>query len=311
MRVLVVGAGGREHALCWALAASPLLTKLWCAPGNPGTAQVAENVAIGAADVAALVAFATAQRLDLVVPGPEAPLVAGLADALGAAGIACCGPSAAAARLEGSKSFCKEVCDAAGIPTARWERFTDADAARAFVRRRGAPIVVKADGLAAGKGVVVAASVAEAEAAIADFMQARTLGEAGASLVIEECLIGDEVSLFALCDGTHAIPLGAAQDHKRVGEGDTGPNTGGMGACAPPPVLTPALAAAAMQRIIRPALAELARQGTPFRGILFAGLMLTADGPKLIEFNVRLGDPEAECLLPRLQSDLLPALLAA
>ncbi len=311
MRVLVVGAGGREHALCWALAASPLLTKLWCAPGNPGTAQVAENVAIGAADVAALVAFATAQRLDLVVPGPEAPLVAGLADALGAAGIACCGPSAAAARLEGSKSFCKEVCDAAGIPTARWERFTDADAARAFVRRRGAPIVVKADGLAAGKGVVVAASVAEAEAAIADFMQARTLGEAGASLVIEECLIGDEVSLFALCDGTHAIPLGAAQDHKRVGEGDTGPNTGGMGACAPPPVLTPALAAAAMQRIIRPALAELARQGTPFRGILFAGLMLTADGPKLIEFNVRLGDPEAQCLLPLLQSDLLAALLAA
>ncbi len=311
MRVLVIGGGGREHALCWALAASPLLSKLFCAPGNPGTARVAENVPIGALDIAALVAFARDQKIDLVVPGPEAPLVAGIADAMGACGIACCGPSAAAARLEGSKSFCKEICDAAGIHTAPWERFDSAEAARAFVRRRGAPIVVKADGLAAGKGVVVAASVDEAEAAIADFMEAGTLGEAGASVVIEECLVGDEISLFALCDGTYALPLGAAQDHKRVGEGDTGPNTGGMGAYSPPPALTPALEADAMARIIRPALAELARQGTPFRGILFAGLMLTADGPKLIEFNVRLGDPEAECLLPRLQSDLLPALLAA
>jgi phosphoribosylamine--glycine ligase len=311
MRVLVVGGGGREHALAWALAASPLLTKLWCAPGNPGTAQVAQNVPIGALDIAALVEFARQNAVDLVVPGPEAPLVAGLADALGAAGIACCGPSAAAARLEGSKSFAKEVCDAAGIPTARWERFDDPAAARAFVRRRGAPIVVKADGLAAGKGVVVAASVAEAEAAIDAFMQARALGEAGTTVVIEECLIGDEISLFALCDGAHAIGLGAAQDHKRVGEGDTGSNTGGMGAYSPPPALTPALEAAAMERIVRPALAELARQGTPFRGILFAGLMLTEDGPKLIEFNVRLGDPEAQCLLPRLHSDLLPALLAA
>ena len=311
MRVLVVGAGGREHAVCWALAASPLLTKLWCAPGNPGTALVAENMPIGVGDIAALVAFAREHAVDLVIPGPEAPLVAGIADALGAAGIACCGPSAAAARLEGSKSFAKEVCDAAGIPTARWQRFADAAAAREFVRRRGAPIVVKADGLAAGKGVVVAASVAEAEAAIDSFMQARALGEAGATVVIEECLLGEEVSVFALCDGTHAIPFGAAQDHKRAGEGDTGPNTGGMGAYSPPPLLTPALEAATMARIIRPALAELARQGTPFRGILFAGVMLTADGPKLIEFNVRLGDPEAQCLLPRLHSDLLAALLAA
>jgi phosphoribosylamine--glycine ligase len=311
MRVLVVGGGGREHALCWALAASPLLTQLWCAPGNPGTAALAENVAIAATDIAGLVGFARAQAIDLVVPGPEAPLVAGLADALGLAGIACCGPSAAASRLEGSKSFAKEVCDAAGIPTARWERFDDATAARAFVRRRGAPVVVKADGLAAGKGVVVAASVAEAEAAIETFMQARALGDAGASVVIEECLVGDEVSLFALCDGAHAIPFGAAQDHKRAGEGDTGPNTGGMGAFSPPPALTPALAEVAMARIVRPALAELARQGTPFRGILFAGLMLTAEGPSLIEFNVRLGDPEAQCLLPLLQSDLLAALLAA
>jgi phosphoribosylamine--glycine ligase len=311
MRVLVVGSGGREHALCWALAASPLLTKLYCAPGNPGTAKLAENVPIGVLDIAALVEFARDNEIDLVVPGPEAPLVAGISDAMGLAGIACCGPSAAAARLEGSKSFTKEICDAAGIPTALWERFDDPHAARAFVRRRGAPIVVKADGLAAGKGVVVAASVAEAEDAIADFMEHRKLGEAGNTVVIEECLVGDEISLFALCDGTHAIPLGAAQDHKRVGEGDTGPNTGGMGAYSPPPALTPALEADAMAQIIRPALAELAKQGTPFRGILFAGLMLTADGVKLIEFNVRFGDPEAECLLPRLQSDLLPALMAA
>ncbi|CAH2601183.1 phosphoribosylamine--glycine ligase [Rhodovastum atsumiense] len=311
MRVLVVGSGGREHALCWALAGSPLLTKLWCAPGNAGTAEFAENVPIGVLDIAALVRFAKEQQVDLVVPGPEAPLVAGLADALGLEGIACCGPSAAAARIEGSKSFTKELCDAAAIPTALWERFDDAEAARAFVRLRGAPIVVKADGLAAGKGVVVAASVAEAEAAIAAFMEEGSLGEAGRSVVIEECLVGEEVSLFALCDGTHAIPLGAAQDHKRVGDGDTGPNTGGMGAYSPPPALPPALEAAAMERIIRPALAELAAQGTPFRGILFAGLMLTADGPKLIEFNARFGDPECQTLLLRLKSDLLAALQAA
>jgi phosphoribosylamine--glycine ligase len=311
MRVLVVGSGGREHALCWALAASPLLTKLWCAPGNPGIAELAENVPIGVLDVAALVRFAQENAVDLVLPGPEAPLVAGLADALGLAGIACCGPSAAAARLEGSKSFAHEVCEAAGIPTALWERFDDAAAAREFVRRRGAPIVVKADGLAGGKGVVVAASVAEAEAAIADFMEAERLGVAGRSVVIEECLIGEEVSLFALCDGSHAIPLGAAQDHKRVGDGDTGANTGGMGAYSPPTALTPALEHAAMERIIRPALAELEAQGTPFRGILFAGLMLTADGPKLIEFNVRFGDPECQVLVLRLKSDLLAALAAA
>ncbi len=311
MRVLVVGSGGREHALCWALAASPLLTKLWCAPGNAGTAELAENVPIGVLDIFSLVQFAITNAVDLVVPGPEAPLVAGIADAMAAAGIACCGPSAAAARIEGSKSFTKEICDAAAIPTALWERFDDAHAAREFVRRRGAPIVVKADGLAAGKGVVVAASVAEAEDAIAAFMEQDTLGEAGRSVVIEECLFGEEVSLFALCDGITALPLGAAQDHKRVGDGDTGPNTGGMGAYSPPPALSPALAEAAMERIIRPALAELARQGTPFRGILFAGLMMTADGPKLIEFNARFGDPECQALLLRLHSDLLPALQAA
>lgn len=310
MRVLVIGSGGREHALCWKLAASPLLTKLWCAPGNPGTAEMAENVPIGVMDIAELVRFAQDNAVDLVVPGPEAPLVAGLADAMGLAGIACCGPSAAAARLEGSKSFTKEVADAAGIPTALWERFEDPAAARDFVRRRGAPIVVKADGLAAGKGVVVAASEAEAEAAIAEFMEQGTLGESGHTLVIEECLVGEEVSVFALCDGTTAISLGSAQDHKRVGDGDTGPNTGGMGAYSPPPALSPALEQAVMHRVIQPALDEMARQGTPFRGILFAGLMLTADGPKLIEFNVRFGDPECQVILARLMDDLLPALMA-
>ncbi len=311
MRVLVIGSGGREHALCWKLAASPLLTKLWCAPGNPGTAELAENVPIGVLDIADLVRFAQDNAVDLVVPGPEAPLVAGISDAMGLAGIACCGPSAAAARLEGSKSFTKDIADAAGIPTALWERFDDAAAARDFVRRRGAPIVVKADGLAAGKGVVVAASVDEAEAAIAAFMEQGSLGAAGRTVVIEECLFGEEVSVFALCEGTTAIPLGSAQDHKRVGEGDTGPNTGGMGAYSPPPALSPALEAAVMERVIRPALDEMARQGTPFRGILFAGLMLTADGPKLIEFNVRFGDPECQVILARLMDDLLPALVAA
>jgi phosphoribosylamine--glycine ligase len=288
-----------------------MLDKLFVAPGNPGTATVAENVPIGALDVAALVAFAGAERIDLVVPGPEAPLVAGLADAMRSAGIACCGPSAAAAALEGSKSFAKDICDVAGIPTALWERFDDADAALAFIARRGAPIVVKADGLAAGKGVVVAATVAEAEAAVRAMMCARSLGEAGASLVIEECLLGDEISLFALCDGTDAVLLGAAQDHKRLGDGDTGPNTGGMGAVSPPAGFPLAAQLAAMDLFIRPALREMAARDTPFTGILFAGLMLTADGPKLIEYNVRLGDPEAQVLLPRLQSDLLPALLAA
>jgi len=311
MRVLVVGSGGREHALCWAIAGSPVLTRLWCAPGNPGIAQVAECVPIDALAIPELVAFAQAQGVDLVVPGPEAPLVAGIADAMEAAGIACCGPTAAAAQIEGSKTFTKEICDAAGIPTARWERFDDPALARDFVVRRGAPLVVKADGLAAGKGVVVATTESEAVAAIDSFMVSRSLGDAGAAVVIEECLVGEEISLFALCDGLTALPLGSAQDHKRLGEGDTGPNTGGMGAYAPAPAFPPALEQAAMDRVIHPALAELARRGTPFRGVLFAGLMLTEDGPKLIEFNARFGDPECQALLPRLQSDLLSALIAA
>jgi phosphoribosylamine--glycine ligase len=311
MRVLVIGSGGREHALCWSIAASPLLTKLWCAPGNPGIAQIAECVPIGVLDFPSLIAFAQDNEIDLVVPGPEAPLVAGIADAMEAASIPCIGPSRAAAQLEGSKAFAKELCEAAGIPTAHWERFDDIEAAREFIRRRGAPVVVKADGLAAGKGVVVAATEHEALAAIDVMMRDRAFGEAGASVVIEECLVGEEVSLFALCDGETALPLGAAQDHKRVREGETGPNTGGMGAYSPTPSFPPALQDAAMDGVIRPALAELARRGTPFRGILYAGLMLTAEGAKLIEFNVRFGDPECQALLPRLMSDLLPALQAA
>jgi phosphoribosylamine--glycine ligase len=311
MRILVVGSGGREHALCWKLAASPLCDELFCAPGNAGIAEVAECVPIGAEDIPALVDFARAQRVDLVVVGPEAPLTLGLADACAAAGLKCFGPSAAAARLEGSKGFTREVADAAGAPGARWARFADPDAARAYIRAQGAPIVVKADGLAAGKGVVVATTVEEAEAAVADIMESRVHGAAGATVLIEECLVGQEVSFFALCDGTTALPLGAAQDHKRVGDGDTGPNTGGMGAYSPPPVFSESLRDEVMARIIQPVLAEMARRGSPFRGVLFAGLMITAEGPKLIEFNVRFGDPECQALMMRLRSDLLPALLAA
>jgi phosphoribosylamine--glycine ligase len=311
MKVLVVGGGGREHALCWSLAASPLLTRLWCAPGNAGIAAVADCVAIGAEDVPALVGFARDNAVDLVVAGPEAPLTLGLADACAAAELRCFGPSAAAARLEGSKAFAREVAEAAGVPGPHWRRFDDPEAARAHIRAQGAPIVVKADGLAAGKGVVVAQTVADAEAAVTALMERGEHGAAGRTVVVEECLVGEEVSFFALCDGTHAIPLAAAQDHKRAGEGDTGPNTGGMGAYSPPPAFTDALRDAAMARIVRPTLAEMARRGAPFRGVLFAGLMLTAEGPRLIEFNVRFGDPECQALLVRLRSDLLPALLAA
>jgi phosphoribosylamine---glycine ligase len=311
MRVLIVGSGGREHALCWAIAGSPLLTKLYCAPGNPGIGAVAECVDIGVLEIPTLVGFAQDNAIDLVVPGPEAPLVAGLTDAMEAVGIACCGPTRAAAKLEGSKTFTKEICDSASIPTALWERFEDADSAREFVRRRGAPIVVKADGLAAGKGVVVATTEDEALAAIDAMMDRKIYGDAGAAVVLEECLVGQEVSLFALCDGEDALILGSAQDHKRVGDGDTGPNTGGMGAYSPVPDFPPALEQACLEAIMRPALKELVRLGTPFRGILFAGLMLTKEGAKLIEFNVRFGDPECQALLCRMKSDLLPALQAA
>ncbi len=310
MRILVVGSGGREHALCWAIAGSPLCDKLYCAPGNAGIAQEAERVPIGAEDIPGLVDFAQQQQLDFVVVGPEGPLVAGLADAMEAAGIKTFGPSAAAAQLEGSKGFVKDLCARLDIPTARYRRFTDAAAARAYVQEQGAPIVIKADGLAAGKGVVVAMTLAEALAAVDERMTARKFGDAGAALVVEEFLEGEEASLLALVDGEHVLPLPSAQDHKRVGDGDTGPNTGGMGAYSPAPVVTPEVERVALERIFKPTVAALKAAGTPFRGVLYAGVIIDKGQPKLIEFNVRFGDPECQALLVRLKSDLLPALVA-
>jgi len=310
MNILVVGGGGREHALCWKIAASPLCDKLYCAPGNAGIAEVADCIAVGAEDIDRLVTLARKEAIDYVVVGPEAPLVAGLVDRLGEAGIPAFGPSAAAARLEASKGFLKDLCAAYDIPTADYGRFIDAASAKRFVRETGAPIVVKADGLAAGKGVTVAASLAEAEAAIDEIMVERAYGDAGASLVIEEYLEGEEVSFFALVDGETALPLISAQDHKRVGEGETGPNTGGMGAYSPAPVLTETLEAEVMETIVRPTVRAMAEQGQPYRGVLYAGLMMTADGPKLLEYNVRFGDPECQVLMVRMMSDLLPALIA-
>ncbi|MBI2241649.1 MAG: phosphoribosylamine--glycine ligase [Magnetospirillum gryphiswaldense] len=310
MKVLVVGGGGREHALCWKLAQSPLLTKLWCAPGNAGIKDVAECVAINAEDVAAIVSFATDNAVDLVVVGPEGPLCLGLADALAAAGIKVFGPSRAAAELEGSKGFMKDIVSKAGIPTAWYGRFTDMEQAKSFIREKGAPIVVKTDGLAAGKGVVVAMTVDEALGAVDDMMGSKVFGDAGNELVIEEFLDGEEASFFALCDGKTALGLVAAQDHKRVGDGDTGPNTGGMGAYSPAPVVTPEREAEVMEKCILPAIRTMAAEGKPFTGVLFAGLMFTKDGPKLLEFNVRFGDPECQVLMARMKSDLLPVLLA-
>ena len=310
MNLLLLGSGGREHALAWKLAQSPLLGRFFAAPGNPGIAEHAECVALDIADHPAVIAFCEENAIDFVVVGPEAPLVAGIVDDLAAAGIAAFGPSKAAAQLEGSKAATKALCDAAGIPTARYRRFDDADAALAYVRAEGAPIVVKADGLAAGKGVTVAATVAEAEAAVADCF-AGAHGAAGASVVIEECLIGEEASFFALIDGDAILPLATAQDHKRAHDGDTGPNTGGMGAYSPAPAMTPALVERTLAEIIRPTVTAMKSRGTPFRGVLYAGLMLTAEGPKLIEYNVRFGDPETQALMLRLDSDLLPLLVAS
>jgi phosphoribosylamine--glycine ligase len=310
MKVLILGSGGREHALANAIAASPLLTELIVAPGNPGVGEVARLAPLDPLDVEAVVAFCKAEAVDLVVVGPEAPLVAGVADALRAAGVAVFGPSKAAAQLEGSKVFTKELCREKNIPTAAWARFRMPEAAIAYVRARGAPIVVKADGLAAGKGVVVAATVAEAEAAVREILGGR-FGAAGSSVVVEDCLEGEEASFFAICDGETALPLGSAQDHKRVGEGDTGPNTGGMGAYSPAPVMTPALERRVMEEIVRPALDGMAARGTPFSGVLFAGLMIRDGAAKLIEFNARFGDPETQALLPRLETDLLALLSAA
>jgi phosphoribosylamine--glycine ligase len=310
MNILLLGSGGREHALAWKMAASPLLERLTCAPGNAGIAREAEIVALDPGDHAAVIAFCKANKIDLVVVGPEAPLVAGIVDDLSAASIKAFGPTKAAARLEGSKGFTKDMCRANNIPTAPYERFTAAAPAKDYVRARGAPIVVKADGLAAGKGVVVAESVADADAAI-DMMFSGGLGEAGAAFVVEEFLRGEEASFFALCDGNTAIPLASAQDHKRAFDGDKGPNTGGMGAYSPAPIMTPEMVRRTMDEIISPTLRAMKAMGAPYKGALFAGLIITAEGPKLIEYNVRFGDPECQVLMLRLMSDLVPALVAA
>ena len=307
MKVLLIGSGGREHALAWKLAASPLLTRLYAAPGNPGIAQEAEVIDLKIADHAAVGAFCKSEKIDLVVVGPEAPLVAGLADHLEAAGIKVFGPSAKAAQLEGSKSFTKHICADNKIPTARFAEFRDAEAARKYIRDQGAPIVLKADGLHAGKGVIVAMTMDEALGALDEvFAMGRD-----APVVIEEFLEGEEASFFCLIDGEKIAPLASAQDHKRVFDGDRGPNTGGMGAYSPTPVMTPALEQRALEEIVRPTARAMARAGMPYRGVLYAGLILTREGPKLIEYNVRFGDPECQVLMPRLKDDLLTLLLAA
>jgi len=310
MNILLLGSGGREHALAWKMAASPLTDQLYCAPGNAGIEREATCVALNPANHAAVVAFCKSHAIDLVVVGPEAPLVAGIVDDLEAAGIKAFGPSKAAARLEGSKGFAKDLCRAHNIPTAAYERFAQAAPAKAYARARGAPIVVKADGLAAGKGVIVATTVAEAEAAI-DMILGGGLGAAGAELVVEDFLEGEEASFFALCDGETALPLASAQDHKRVFDSDTGPNTGGMGAYSPAPVMTAEMTQRTLDEIVRPTLRAMKELGAPFKGVLFAGLMITRAGPQLIEYNIRFGDPECQPLMLRLKSDLVPALMAA
>ena len=306
MRILVVGGGGREHALCWAISASPLCTKLYCAPGNAGIAQVAECIDVAAEDIAGQVALAVVQKIDFVVVGPEVPLAAGLADRIAEAGIKVFGPSAQAARLESSKGFTKELCRRHNIPTGAYERFTDADKAVAYIKAEGAPIVVKADGLAAGKGVVVAETVEQAIEAVRDMLSGNRFGTAGASVVIEEFLVGEEASFFALCDGEHALPLVGAQDHKRAFDGDKGPNTGGMGAYSPAPVFDAAMQKRTMDEIILPTVRAMAEAGTPFKGVLYAGLMIGAQGPKIFEYNCRFGDPECQAILPLLDQDVLP-----
>ncbi len=310
MRVLLIGSGGREHALAWAIKRSPRLQKLFVAPGNGGTATIAENLALDITDHRAIVDFSRAQHIDLVVIGPDAPAVAGLGDDVRLAGIACFGPSKGAAQLEGSKSFTKALCDEMGIPTAAYARFEAAEPALAYARARGAPIVIKADGLAAGKGVTVAMTLPEAEAAIRDCFDG-AFGPAGAAVVVEEFLTGEEASIFALSDGENFVLLESAQDHKRAFDGDQGPNTGGMGAYSPAPVMTPELLARTRREIIEPTVRGMAARGTPFRGVLYAGLMITDAGPKLIEYNVRFGDPECQVLMLRLKSDILELIEAA
>ncbi len=307
MNILLIGSGGREHALAWAISASPLCDKLFVAPGNPGTDQIARNVDLKVSDHAAVIDFCGKENIGLVVVGPEAPLVAGLADDLGTAGIKCFGPKKFAAQLEGSKGFTKDICANYGIPTAAYGRFRDKAAALTYLESHGAPIVIKADGLAAGKGVTVAMDMETARAAVEDIFAAKF---GSAECVIEEFLEGEEASFFVLTDGKNALPLATAQDHKRVGDGDTGPNTGGMGAYSPAPCMTPALCQEALDRIVKPTIGALSDMGHPYVGVLYAGLILTTDGPKLIEYNCRFGDPEAQVLMMRLKDDLVTLMLA-
>ncbi|HTQ15668.1 MAG TPA: phosphoribosylamine--glycine ligase [Rhizomicrobium sp.] len=309
MNVLLIGSGGREHALAWALAASPLLTKLYCAPGNAGIAEVAECVPVAATDFDRLVGFAQAAKIDFAVIAPDNPLVGGLWDRFEAAGIRATGPSAAGAILEGSKGFVKDLCREAGIPTAAYRRFREPAAAKAFADTLGLPVVIKADGLALGKGVIVAETKADAAKAI-DFMFEGGFGDSGREVVVEEFMAGEEASFFALSDGETVIPLAGAQDHKRAFDGDRGPNTGGMGAYSPAPVLPPALEQVAMARFIEPTVAAMTERGRRYMGVLYLGLMIAPDGPKLVEYNCRFGDPECQVLMPRLKSDLLTALVA-
>ncbi|PLK27262.1 phosphoribosylamine--glycine ligase [Novosphingobium sp. TH158] len=307
MNILLIGSGGREHALAWKLAQSPLCETLYAAPGNPGMLEHAKLVTVDPADHGAVIAFCQEKAVSFVVIGPEAPLVDGLADSLRAAGIAVFGPSKAAAQLEGSKGFVKDLCAREGIPTAAYARHSGKDAALADLARFGLPVVIKADGLAAGKGVIIAETEAEAREAV-EFMFSGGFGEAGAEVVIEEFMTGEEASFFAISDGTNVLPFGSAQDHKRVGDGDTGPNTGGMGAYSPTGVFTPEIEAEVMERIVRPTVSALARDNMPYQGVLFAGLMLTAEGPKLIEYNCRFGDPECQVLMMRFEGDLVDLL---
>ena len=306
----MVGSGGREHALCWSIAASPLADEVLCAPGNAGIANDARCIPVGADDVEGLVQLAKDEAIDFVVVGPEVALVAGLVDRLDDAGVKAFGPSAAAAQLEGSKSFMKDLCASYDIPTADYGRFTDADAARAYIVAHGAPIVIKADGLTAGKGVTVAQTVDEAFAAVDEAVTDGQFGSAGREIIIEEFLVGEEVSFFALCDGKTVLPLASAQDHKTAFDGDKGPNTGGMGAYSPAPIMTEVLAEDIMTRIIQPTVVAMADAGTPYKGVFYAGIMVTENGPKLLEYNVRFGDPECQVLCMRLMSDLVAALIA-
>jgi phosphoribosylamine--glycine ligase len=311
MKILIVGGGGREHALAWKIAQSPLVEALFAAPGNPGIARHARCVGLGVDAHDELVALARRERIDLTVIGPEAPLVAGLADRFSAAGLAVFGPSARAAAIEGSKAFSKDLMRRHGIPTARFSTFDDADDARRFCREMGAPLVVKADGLAAGKGAIVCATLEDADAAIAECMERRAFGAAGARVVVEEFMIGQEVSFFVLSNGGDVMTLAAAEDHKAVFDGDRGPNTGGMGCYSPVAVFDEALEKRVLETIVRPTLAALAGEGAPYRGVLYAGLMLTAQGPKVVEFNCRFGDPECQALMVRAPGDLVPLLHAA